>query len=562
MKKNIFITLFSICILLSFASTTHAQLGSVIPNLIKVPTDKLPPVPISDSALRSKEVGITIFGYTIPGLSYDKLTIVLARRALDKITDGTVNWINSGFQGSPQYMQDPLGTIADIANEVSGDVISSIGAGAVCSPFTNKLRITLEDNFRNNRMPGQRLPVNQCTFTAAMGNIQNFIDGDFNQGGWRGWVAITQESSNNPFENALNIKATINNDIARQKEVDLTKASWGGGFLSSDECKKINGIKECVTRTPGSVINAQLQKVLGSEVDQLNLTQDFDQIVGALFGQLSKRIFNGVNRGGGLLTGNPGGYSGGGSGRGVETAVTCTPDRTEVVTSDVPATVVNWTATVASALDNPTFAWTGENVTQDPGNPERAKSSYTNPIPSRKTASVTVSGTRLENGTTTAVTLDPVQCEEAVTATRYRAPTGICEVFNGYGFNPTEPITTVPLWNAVEFRITNISGGSGTTTAYKWNTSMEKVRSMETPTPGSRLQGKCCQDVRFNRLWDGPTSQVSGSNFPPFFIPWTDGKTYRQWFDGDSSQTISVTLIDADSTVPPGTIQCPSITVW
>lgn len=560
--KKLKILTFVLFVFLSLATPAYAQLGSLIP-FLRPPADRLPPVPTSDAQLREKEVGITIFGYTIPGLSMDRLTIILARRAMDRITDGTVDWINGGFNGSPQYMQDPLGTLASIGDDISGDIIGSIGANTLCSPFNYKVRLALTTNFTANRMPRQRLPVGQCTFTRAMGNIENFVQGDFNQGGWAGWVAVSQKTSNNPFGNMLDITATIRSDVSRQKEVDLAKASWGGGFLSTDDCTVVNGVPRCVTKTPGSIISTQLQKVLGSEVDQLNLTQDFDQIAGALFGQLSRRIFNSQG-GGGLLRTTAGaprgqGYAGSGSGTGVQSAISCFPSVSTVYLSDTPATTVTWSASVSAGFENPVYTWGGENIVQNPLNPEQASAVYTTVIPAEKSATLSITGTRLENGVVNTVTASTT-CLERVTVNRYRAPTGICRAYNGYGVNPLQPITTAPLYNRVEFRLSDMSGGSGTIQAYNWDGPQNQILAQETLVPGVR---------------DTPGSYpVSSSVFPrawpytpraipiPGFFPWVDGRVYTQWFYEPVSATMSVTIIDADQTVLPGVVQCSPVTIW
>src|SRR3989344_4747190 len=71
-------------------------------------TDTLPPIPISDSALRNKEVGITIFGFTIPGITFDGLFINgIVKPTISQIVNSTVNWINNGFEGNPAYVTNP-----------------------------------------------------------------------------------------------------------------------------------------------------------------------------------------------------------------------------------------------------------------------------------------------------------------------------------------------------------------------------------------------------------------------------------------------------------------------
>jgi hypothetical protein len=58
-----------------------------------------------------------------------------------------------------------------------------------------------------------------------------------------------------------------------------------------------NSYRKCSTQTPGSVINGGLQKALGSSVDALNIADEINEIVSALFAQLLQQVITG---GGGL----------------------------------------------------------------------------------------------------------------------------------------------------------------------------------------------------------------------------------------------------------------------
>src|SRR3989344_8765690 len=88
----------------------------VLPAKTWAQTDTIPPIPVSDSALRNKDVGITIMGYTVPGISLDYLMIIVVKAALERILDSTVEWINSGFEGNPAFVTDPKQFYSDIAD--------------------------------------------------------------------------------------------------------------------------------------------------------------------------------------------------------------------------------------------------------------------------------------------------------------------------------------------------------------------------------------------------------------------------------------------------------------
>src|SRR3989344_6032704 len=82
---------------------TILMLVPILPAKTLAQADTIPPIPTSDSALRNKDVGITIMGYTIPGITLDSLMITVAKAALERILDSTVDWINSGFEGNPAF---------------------------------------------------------------------------------------------------------------------------------------------------------------------------------------------------------------------------------------------------------------------------------------------------------------------------------------------------------------------------------------------------------------------------------------------------------------------------
>ena len=265
--------------------------------------DTLPPIPVSDSALRDKEVGITIFGFTVPGFSWDTLAIVITKKIIERVVDSTVKWINNGFEGNPAYVTDPRQYFSDLGDGIAGDFISASSSpiNFLCSPFQVKVKLALLKSYNE-------APAFQCTLTNTVANIEAFYD-DFSQGGWDGWFAMTQNNANNPYGAFLEAKVELDSRIAKKLGLENQKLDWGRGFLSYQDCTAhelagwnaqtntpINGA--CVERggpikTPGSVIESQLEGVLGTGVRKLELADEFDELVGALLGQLlEKSIFS------------------------------------------------------------------------------------------------------------------------------------------------------------------------------------------------------------------------------------------------------------------------------
>ena len=171
--------------------------------------------------------------------------------------------------------------------------------------------------------------------------MEDFYD-DFNKGGWDAWFSMTQNSANNPYGSYLEAKIELDARIANAVNIKQDQLTQGRGFLSYEKCvgrtvtqediddhdfrivmgtlreensayagKNVGdclGEKQIVT--PGSAIEGQLSNVLGTGVRQLELADEFDEIVGALIGQLlQKTVFSAL----GLLS-SPNNVTGGRSG--------------------------------------------------------------------------------------------------------------------------------------------------------------------------------------------------------------------------------------------------------
>ncbi len=253
--------------------------------------DSVPPIPVSDSIIRDKEAGLTIFGFTVPGLTWDSIAIAIAKVALEQILQATTNWVRNGFEGNPAYATDPEQFFTDIADNIAGDFIAGSDLGFLCSPFQTKIRLALQ------RYHTQRRQF-QCTLTDVVANIDAFYN-SFSEGGWDAWFVMTQNDFNNPYGAYLGVQVELDSRIAKVVGIQSQQLSWNSGFLSWSECiMKDNMTGKCLQRgpvqTPGKVIESQLEGVLGSGVRQLELADEFDELVSALFVQLLKQVVFGA----------------------------------------------------------------------------------------------------------------------------------------------------------------------------------------------------------------------------------------------------------------------------
>ncbi len=224
----------------------------------------------------------------------DGFANAVAKIALKKLTSKTVNWINSGFKGNPAYIQNPKQFFLDIGDNVASDFLSQAGINQICSPFKAQVRLALVKNYISEADENY-----SCTLSILKDNYDAFTN-DFAQGGWQGWFEITQNSQNNPYGSYLAAKSTLAIKIGTEKNQYQKELDLSGGFLNYKRCPRggeyvtPGGEKRCSveeeTVTPGSAINEQLNRSLGSSWSQLEAADELDEIVTALVTQLVEQV--------------------------------------------------------------------------------------------------------------------------------------------------------------------------------------------------------------------------------------------------------------------------------
>lgn len=235
---------------------------------------------ISLAGLLNKEVTLDAIGFS------------LARTAVQQIVSETLTWINAGFNGSPAFVTDVSGFLVGISDAVVGEYIYDSDLGFICSPFELDIKIALETQY--NARAGDYQP--QCTLTEATENIENFINGAFNEGGWDAWFELTQGSTNDPNKAYYEAKLTIDAAIRDAQGQAITELDWGDGLLSfkvcSDSQVQAGTETKCTIVTPGMAISEQLNQALGVPVDSLITADEINELIGATLAQLGEQLLN------------------------------------------------------------------------------------------------------------------------------------------------------------------------------------------------------------------------------------------------------------------------------
>ncbi|HVT75363.1 MAG TPA: hypothetical protein VHD69_03075 [Candidatus Paceibacterota bacterium] len=229
------------------------------------------------------------------------IAIRLGKAMLQNITGSIVQWINNGFHGNPSFVQNLHGLIQDTTDMAIGEFIDrDLGAGFLCNPFSLQVRIAVAQSY---------LPYNQrysCTLSQIENNVTGFVDNN-NSGGWDNWIQVATQPQNNVYGATVLAQDELTRRIAQKMDIQNRELDWGKGFRSwtvctdtydgSDPSKADPTSENCAdaeTRTPGTVVESQLELTLGSGVRQLEVANDLDAIVGALTNQLMSQVVTGA----------------------------------------------------------------------------------------------------------------------------------------------------------------------------------------------------------------------------------------------------------------------------
>jgi len=278
----------------------------------------------------------TIFDYLRKSV-LNHLATLFAKQILHQLTAEVVNWINSGFKGSPLFLSNPEGFFLDVADQTTGAFLdkSKGPLNGLCNGSNIDLTIVLGIG-----QGGDNKKRYTCTLGSIFNNVKNttvngkslksYLNGDFSQGGWNGFIQLTQYPQNNASGAYLQSHSNLLALIDDKKESYNKQLAQGHGFLSSETCTDVttdddgvvnvqktsnyggmyqtattstsydpgsepSGLKQghnCTVTTPGSVIASKLTKNLDVPETELELANDVNSVISALMTQMVRQIMS------------------------------------------------------------------------------------------------------------------------------------------------------------------------------------------------------------------------------------------------------------------------------
>jgi hypothetical protein len=277
---------------------------------------------VTDASVTSIKRTIDSTAQWLKSFTLDRLATLIAKQMLHQMTASVVNWINSGFNGSPAFLTNPGAFFLDVGDQVTGAFLSSNGPlSGLCSPFASNIRINLAYSRLNTGSPFWNARY-RCTLSTVVDNFKSngvnvsvnaFQKGDFYQGGWPMFISTFTEPQNNYYGASYLAQEGLQQAIDRRQAAIQQDRQMGNGFLSYKKCTPVpkgteyideegNKIKSggfsndftCTIETPGKVIAETLQKQLNVPADELLLADSINSIINALVNQMVTKAMSGL----------------------------------------------------------------------------------------------------------------------------------------------------------------------------------------------------------------------------------------------------------------------------
>jgi len=264
-----------------------------------------------------------VLNYSLNGLAWE-----MANLAIESMTKSTVNWINSGFQGSPAFVTDLKQNLNGVSDAIAGrffDELAATNFGS--SPFQDRVLDSVRLGYYLRTSPESFYTRYPYSLSQVSADDRAFLRGDFQQGGFNAWFSTVMNPENNPYGANMLANEALEGAIGNGISVRTQELNWSKGFLSwrgdciatasnaGDGSTPVNLTNEdtCIdheVRTPGSVIEDQLNSALDAGQERLIVADDFNEIISALLNQLVGQVLGGSDGG---LVGVSRPSSGGGS---------------------------------------------------------------------------------------------------------------------------------------------------------------------------------------------------------------------------------------------------------
>jgi len=329
-------------------SNTASGLGQEVPvkdskarSRLKSTVSELGNIKEINNAINEKNATENVIAHCLDVVFYH-----IARETLDKISDEALSWVQGGFTrfgdsgqtGFVQNIEDYKNKVRDQAfKQYVNDVVSGrvSEANKICPEFAGDVLKKAGQSYWNERGSaiGDFSPQDfidskvseaggNCKLSDYLdGSPQDFLSqGDFSSGGWEAYAVTIADQGSNPVSSYLTHQKNIKQNASAERSEAGQEVAQGDGFLPQKACPENysetkdgrcekdgneNIVVDKQIITPGQTTGETTQRNLESDINELELADEKDEVIGQLAGLLIDQIFGGSD-GTGLANADPG----------------------------------------------------------------------------------------------------------------------------------------------------------------------------------------------------------------------------------------------------------------
>ncbi len=221
------------------AKTLGDQIGSV------ETSDSRARALLEDLLKRTKKIEKSTTSINENSTCIQSIGRLIIKMLLQKVTVSTVNWINSGFNGKPAFIQNTGKFFGDIAkNEILqfGLEINNPELFPFGKAWLKDTARSFDNKFYDNAQYSLNRLIQNTTPDYSAVTFQQ----DFGRGGWNAWLAMTQYPQNNAFgfkvlaDNEIQTRLAGTEQSNAQNIRDALQAA--NGFLGDERCINPKGL--------------------------------------------------------------------------------------------------------------------------------------------------------------------------------------------------------------------------------------------------------------------------------------------------------------------------------
>jgi hypothetical protein len=263
---------------------------STVTDAVLVPVAEKGKVLDNSNLNTAAHTGSSIFGGVLSGVSWDSIAYCIGNALIAFVADSVTEWINSGFDGNPAFVDNPQQFFTDIADQTAASFVQGIVKGTtgidICKPFRLGIGLGTLGGYNSTFDD-----FTKCTLDTIGSNVEGFISGDPRQFTWNAFQELSQNPANNPIglslaaNNELQIRLNTAQGLA-QKMLDRND-----GYKDIIECEG----EDCNTTVVGKDTAVAAQNSRNMANLRLVAATKFDQVVTALVSQLIKTALNKLN---------------------------------------------------------------------------------------------------------------------------------------------------------------------------------------------------------------------------------------------------------------------------